>query len=931
MKKIVLLLMVVLMAGFVSAGYNNIITNAMKACNTAGFGIFDDSQRPGQSFNVTGGIEYTLVAVNISLTKLGVPGDLGIYLYSSNDGDDTAPSTSLGRIGTILSSASAGWNYKLLTTNVTLTEGRYWIGVNGTYSGGNYFTFVKCASDVYANGSVWKHTGIPVWSNDGTTDLAIQFYGTMTIPSTTPVFNSPSPVNGSINNTASIINVSCEVGNVTLWYGTALNPITKVIDNLPSHATYTTPLVDDTFYYKASCDKGMNNGSIQTLIIDLGGLSTVILKNSSFNSSNNSRINRNNLMRLSYNFSDDRDLYRIRMNITNSTGDVMFNFTVDVNGTYYIYSKSINITLWAYGNYTANAESWDSHTLKEIIPFDVVKTSDTLNFKESSGSDISIKSSKAISTDSIKSIDRSSFEFYYLTPVLTDSFYVTSIYPLVERPSSGYTAHIISNYNWVDFESDYVKSSKIVRDKFGLRVDIVFTEPLTHISFNSVGVLNYNILSTNFRIKPPFNIGNYTPEGLIQNITEGDSLLFNITLIIDEDDNVHFFSWFLNGIKQAVTQAWTWVTNNLDANYGNPHNVTVYVNDSSGQQVQMSWFVNVTNFYLYDFYQSPTNISFNGASTYLYCFVNESGGGVNVTMSYRLPDSTSWLNVSNVVYNITADMWQGSVTSSTSSDWIGTLDFRCNATDGVMTSIQSDYDTVNVYASNLPPTIYFISPNGGSFDSNIPIKIFSDDVNDDVLYYDFSANYTNSLGNVTGWVNLKVNHSSNGFNWNVISLPEQSNVKLRGRSFDGEFYTNWTYTTIPISINHGISLQLLSLTNENLYFKNSNIVLQVLCDVSDLDNSEIYETWADCNDDGQWDYLFKYFNRSNPNRDEGLNIFTCRYSQDGNYSVSIGCVTSKVNSSNLWDKTICKNIRESDTLCNAQKRYNIEVNINPFS
>ena len=104
-------------------------------------------------------------------------------------------------------------------------------------------------------------------------------------------------------------------------------------------------------------------------------------------------------------------------------------------------------------------------------------------------------------------------------------------------------------------------------------------------------------------------------------------------------------------------------------------------------------------------------------------------------------------------------------------------------------------------------------------------------------------------------------------------------------------------------------------------------IFNVYCNVEDLTNSEIYETWADCNNDGQWDYVFKQKNKTNTTEyiSSSDDYFTCVYDEADNYSVTVGCVTQRKDTGKDWDKNLCSKIKEEDSYCNLAKNYVIEV------
>ena len=432
---------------------------------------------------------------------------------------------------------------------------------------------------------------------------------------------------------------------------------------------------------------------------------------------------------------------------------------------------------------------------------------------------------------------------------------------------------------------------------------------------------------------------NYTLP-VVQNISvnENTNISFDVD-VSNPDDTEHFYSWILDGISQAVTKAWNYIIGYTDASSSEPlnqHNVTVYVNDSNGNTVSYEWNVEVNNVELppqiLDFYQSPTNVSWDSQTIVAYCDIeDEEYNDINLTVDiqYRLPETTEWLNLTEY-YD--SPYWKANLTTQVNTTNSGTFDFRCRATDltSQVSAYHTDYDLVNVYETNQSPSIpTTIIPMSGYYDTNIPVQCKgSYDLNLDDLYYTIEAKFINQYNVSTNWTTLLYESVVNTYDWYVLNLPAQTGIQFRCKSSDLILESDYYYYNSTLEISHEPSISLFDSGAFIDKYVDEHLIFNVFCNINGMDNTKIVETYADCNEDGKWDYVFDYSDTEdnyNVSITQTNDFFTCVYSEPGEKNIMIGCVTSKRGENLTWDRDMCKNINTDSTYCDFSKNYKVDL------
>jgi hypothetical protein len=389
-------------------------------------------------------------------------------------------------------------------------------------------------------------------------------------------------------------------------------------------------------------------------------------------------------------------------------------------------------------------------------------------------------------------------------------------------------------------------------------------------------------------------------------------------------------SWLLDGVIQffqvigsSLKTSWTWIV--TPSEVGNARNVTVIINDSTGQIITHNWQVNVT-LYATTLSVSPNNVSAQYSTINISCQVPSDNA--TVIISYSLPSSSSWVNLTTI-YNSETGYFDSSVITQLSLSWIGTLDFRCIGYDFLnnVTIEQYAYDAVNVYLpSYVPPTLPTSTTLiNGIYDASITLQCDgAESLSGYLLYYDFKATYNDTNGNLQTEQLIMENLSSSEFKWYLLNFPEQQEVSVSCRAFDGITYSNWLNLADNITIAHGLNLNMFYASIHRQYFVNSKIILAEYCNIGSIENTKIFATWADCNEDNQWDYVNMY-NSTEKNYTSVYDYFSCIYPNAGVYNVIIGCVTERKDPSIDWNRKLCLEIAADEQLCNFQKAFSVTV------
>ena len=455
---------------------------------------------------------------------------------------------------------------------------------NGTYpflggwaeDGGLYAPYAGKMDEVY----IWnRHL-----TNAEIATLQTDFYTSASTP--TPVYEFPTPPDATINNTLAIINVSCTGAyNVSLWFDDNADPITLALDNVPSPANYTTvPILNDTHYYKASCDAGVTvNTSVRSWVYDSSPTNINLESNNVFTTNNDSTgiYTANKILNIT--FTDNRDLFAMLINITYANY-TLFNITNEsLSGTSYNYGTILTgVPKNTLFNVTVSVA--DSHTDETIKDYKPEATYKKLKYK-TEFNNIQIETEDGAFTYTKKSKDRYNFTFEFEDGLTKDRvFYIKADNPILYRPNSPYQAHFIIGTarggNWVDFvTAGYTPIvEKIKETEF--KITFLNLPPL--ITFNSIGGLNsrteyYQFYSGNYtQTQSPDPVFSGVAGEIVLNISYGGTI-----------DNINATIWY-DGTENAS------LTKTDNGNHFLFSYPATPVNTNQNLNVSYYWTVNVS-------------------------------------------------------------------------------------------------------------------------------------------------------------------------------------------------------------------------------------------------------------------------------------------------------------------------------------------------
>ena len=331
-----------------------------------------------------------------------------------------------------------------------------------------------------------------------------------------PVITDPSPVDNSHNNTNVTLRVthSTENNDVSyyLYFGEStptdetdlvLEDVTRSGDEFRN---FTTVVGDGTYFWKwkvRNTTSGLfsANTTERTLIIDTVTPTITLGSNNNFSSDNSTVLNPY-LQNLSIDISFfDTFLFQTLINITNSTDQSPFSIlNISMGGaTTANYTRTIDISSWAIGDYTIKLSAIDSHTSTKIPDYDIMTGLNYFRYTTEEGNIIKIKSNNfnLFTKSTTKLKDRYDFEFNYLFQQDTYKFTIESYNKIDYLENSDYKAHFVimgnnGRGNWIDFENpnlarkDYIVT-KI--DDYTYEVEIT-ANGIKSFTFSSLGGLN---------------------------------------------------------------------------------------------------------------------------------------------------------------------------------------------------------------------------------------------------------------------------------------------------------------------------------------------------------------------------------------------------------------------------------------------------------
>lgn len=314
--------------------------------------------------------------------------------------------------------------------------------------------------------------------------------------STFSSFVYPTPANGYHTNIQEIINMSCINENNTLWFDDNPDPITVRFDQVTGiNAQYTTAMsASGSYYYKGSCDGGITNTTVRTLVYDTVSPNMTLNSNNYFNQYNQSDQEDINLF-FNYTLRDNIDLFATEIKVFHGATE-LFNYTnTTLSGT----EETIvtNTSLIGYDNaiYYVNISVSDTHTKNRIKEYDIIKRNSELEFNTEHDLNIKVTSLDASTVDTVKKNDRYLFDFEFNQKgVKTRTFNVYCDGKLYFR-NTKYPGHLVCskdglNGNWIDFDIEGLSLKPTVTRINNNNYQVTFNNLPDTVRFNSIGGLN---------------------------------------------------------------------------------------------------------------------------------------------------------------------------------------------------------------------------------------------------------------------------------------------------------------------------------------------------------------------------------------------------------------------------------------------------------
>jgi hypothetical protein len=506
------------------------------------------------------------------------------------------------------------------------------------------------------------------------------------------------------------------------------------------------------------------------------------------------------------------------------------------------------------------------------------------------------------------------------------------------------------NFSWNNNSGTIIESNSInCNNNTVCQFPITLNNTVINFDQEWSCMANYSVNGVSSTNITTFTISNIVPNitevipgslaNLTFNISEGSTVLFNITNFTDLEDEDHFFTWILDGIVKAITRAYNWITDFSEVIGGTfeTRNVTAIINDSSNNQDLVQWLINVFDVpaapQITNLSVSPNNISWNNEQFSIRCYVVDeelSNDSLDVIFDYRFPDNSTWTNASLTTpfYNEAEGYWQSNLTVPPLNTYIGLYDIRCRVFDNNSgdSGYTSDNDAVNVFDTQVPPYVpNILTPETGTYSYSIPVSCgygnLSDENGDDITFF-IEGNFTNQSNLSTGFSEILINSTTGSFDWLISNFPAQTGVDLRCRTFDGLNYSSYFNPSGTLTF---ADLNYILLTDTgfrtNLSKQTDTLIPYLLtCKLDNDDQNFIDVIYADCNGDGIWDYAKEYFNFSL--KKIGMS-FNCIYDRADTHQISAGCVIRK-ESNESWASDICM-IPDKFNKCNLQKVFEVKV------
>jgi len=309
-------------------------------------------------------------------------------------------------------------------------------------------------------------------------------------------FENPTPPDGAGNITQVNINLSCDVNNVTLWFGNSSNLNNSHLkisqNNTPANWT-TNVTAEDIYYYKASCNFGGSNSSLRTWRYDLSA-PTITLNPTNGFTANNQTILTNNSLTFNITVEDNLDLYALKIDVNFSNGTRYISYLRDnLSGTSFNYNNASNLLAFPNGDYSVDIWASDSHTENSIKNYAVDTKNKEILFLTDKDNLIKISSNLDSSLSYTKKQDRYNFGFDFGKTLTQKKVFTIECDKKLSYRNTRYKGHFVCSNdgidgNWIDFEG--VSGTPIIKKITDYKYTVAFNNLENKVIFHSIGGLN---------------------------------------------------------------------------------------------------------------------------------------------------------------------------------------------------------------------------------------------------------------------------------------------------------------------------------------------------------------------------------------------------------------------------------------------------------
>ena len=374
-------------------------------------------------------------------------------------------------------------------------------------------------------------------------------------------------------------------------------------------------------------------------------------------------------------------------------------------------------------------------------------------------------------------------------------------------------------------------------------------------------------------------------------------------------ENVTTYQWYINRVKISGQTSVTL----SNANYINGYNITAEVRPYDGYEfgeklnvstTVLSSVPNVSNVNISATFSNGTIISFIN-----FYANNTLLGNYTFTSFDNLTDQSNytWYKNSVKINNTNSRVLNTTITKSNGDT---------TAYDGIKVGNNVNY---SITINNSIPVILEVLPMSGSFDTSMLIQCVATDSDpNDNLSYSLDLYFKdNSTGaqywhkNVTTLSTILID---------VTNITQQSGFDINCTVSDGTstIHSNPNGT---VSIIKRLNIDILYAGFKNKLNSESYIPLGISCDISNAFSIYIDNIYADCENDGITDYVFRYNGTNAQNKKD---FFNCVYLFPGNVTFSGGCVLNKLGSTS-WVLKDCAALPSTEDYCDINIRTNLEI------